>query len=1725
MSTPKIIRAAQVLLRQVGRIARGLTKGLVSGLLRGWLRLGRRPASQAGFVLPTTILLLLVVVLTVGAIGYRTFTRSQQAIVDRQQQVVSNAATPVIDRARSKIEFLLDSRKDTRGGGVPSGDQLVAMMLNDGQPVNGTAVAKFPQGSDFDPYTFPGEERLDIGGTTGAADGRRDNAWRYPIDLNGDGKTDGKEDGWAVYSIIFQTPPPNATGNDSLRNSQSAGWQSRASKLFIRNAPLSNTNQTTNLCQRNVTAGGGDRQTQEAGWFVDQRDTTKIRKNFQVDAYVVPNNPNGTVATLEFQQDREATRGFKWAAWFRYDLEIFPGPVFNWNGAMHTESNLIVGGSDKFRGYLVSSTESCINDKGASDITARLIPEDQANKPNYPGFKGRFIVGTVRDDNFSGDPTFDLVTGGGALNPNRVMKSDTDSVDQQRFTPVDFAAEPVVLQTQGLTRTRNAAITPVTNEAGNWPNGEFSANGNGRFTNITENTTPNLDDTFRADNRWGPRPTWGPDALPIGVTDKDKAGTEATAKIGEPIVGVEVLTGSDPTPGTDSDNVGLDGYWERRARVDGLRLIVGQRLELGDPAGWGGPGTNENRVKIGNDTEPLMPWPAGCTSGDRCNEDRQRKTLWDNLASVQATAIYHNSADTTGATRDFPDACLATTVHPGTPTTLDRSSTFENLAFGLPTDLIPGYTDKPVDTVITDFLRGRGTNGWEFEIPRVTEFSNLTSPTMLALRNLANYAGDPLGGAPSFKPTQERGRVHPYPAMAMWGNYSTLRQVFKLLDSGTSYDNLSPADKTTLHTAACTLGMLAYNLDYLEKFNVQTAFGVDKPSLTDADPAKSILGVQDRALATGNNLTVNAATVALPAYSAGLRGQIRVIDHIIKGLINGTATDLPAVGTVPASISYQKIPKGQRPPLTFVNSLRDLTPSGLNQRGMNFMAWDANGSNNPETYVRLLERWRDEIVNSGLTAAEQVQMRLSLNRSIELAQLTIAKEQVARDRTWGFYGRNGEDSNSNGTSDAYSFAPLGDCGLPVDAGGVTGWINDPAGKINILSSAGTPAPNEPQVWSDPLHRFCSTRPRYPILYSLFPAAPAKADGSNLALSGLTLDQAYASGFVSHKDLADPEEDSKVRDRETSGASIASFIADANGDTTYRVVRPADIALQPRTLTRLGVTLGGGSNWVLPNANGTPTSGSTPNSSAFNLIKICRNDLTTGARCSEPQNSTTSFQIPRVGQLVRVAFKDTVFYNGRELMPVRALNLDLDLMRTTAIGSDWWLPKKAVVYAFREDAISEGNIVRPNAATWASCDDDAKLAAPTCQMNTHSNNAYRSVDPPLNDNNLITPKPVDYYPDPDRRPYGFRLIRGASLNRAGDEGLGLSFITDDAAYVQGDFNLHQNGGGTRLEEFTEQLTFDGTGRYNNFYDRKTPDTSFAEITKDQWRPSEVVADAVTLLSANFCDGSIEDGLSNIGTATLPVWLRNRYGCTNAQQSSYFNQTRPRTPVANGATARGVTWQRANVADSFPGGVRTATVAHSLDEGESPIFFSRDGRPINWRDTAGTIEKYQGTYATAKDNTAGKSPSPAVETRMNMILVSNLVPSRKGQSYGGLHNFPRFNENWGGDDLFISGAFLQLNFSSYGTAPFDQENWQVGSPAPVAGSGNNEWISYYAPPNRRWGYDPALKYGKTSPVAARFQFSENTRSEFYSEPAANDPYIRNLCAKVPAVPSRPAPGCPT
>jgi hypothetical protein len=1561
MSTRKLTQALGKLMRYMRQLAKQVTKAFVNWVFRTLFLIGRRPmpGRAGGFVLPTTILLLLVVSISVGAISYRSFSRTSETIADRQQRIVYNTATPAIDRAKAKLEYMFNRERDSRlPSGIPPELSLYEMMLNN-VPGNQRLL---PGGQD--PYTFPAdptgsfgaEERIDLNG-----DGTIDNAWRYRADTNGDGQTDA----WVAYSIIFRTP----ANYQELNNQTRPALAQRANRGQIRNGPLSNSTQANPACATNTGTQP------EAGWFPDQANTSLVRKNFQVSVYVLPDNRNRTVSTLEFQQDREYSRGNKWGAWFRNDLEIFPGPAFNWNGAMHTEGSMIVG-NNNFYGYLISSPASCLYTRQASEVTVGDLDDTDPNTPGNQPFQGQAISGRILSDRFEHTNFFHVyregeppITGN---NDARIrFDAARDSVVNTGPSPADFTLDPVFLVTEDRSKTRNVAQ----DDASQFRDARWNREQDniflreGRIYNQSEDT-PFVDDSYRADNRFGPNPRIKGVPIPglgIPITDAISTNDGNLSVSLDEMIRTEALEGD-----ANAANVGLDGYWERRADAEGLKLVVSQRLELGNPVGWGGIATpsmqvlsagNNNIIATYADQEGLRPWTT-CTQSsrneNRCHESRQRRTLRDNLAAVQSMAVYHYRENS-----DLPSACVALTAHPGTPETIARAATFQNLNAGN-----WGGIGTEFPLVISNFFNGTGTNGWEYE-PPTRDMFNPGSPTMRVLANLANYAGDPRGGAPSFPPVQD-GTVHPYPSMAMWGDFSILRRILNS-DNGSiadanfaGYNNLSPADRATLHTAACTLGMLAYNVEYLLKFDYNAN------------------------AATQNDMQL-LATRILQLYG-NTDGNGRLSPYGPNGL------NIAAIPNNPA-------PPNGRP--------------AVSTAGNNFLFNNDRDGFTADNIILGLKLWRHNA---------PVADHPEFDRLIALAELIATREQVIRDIQWGFL--------YNQRSDSPAFA----------------------GNLQALEGL------RPSL------------PKYPILHALFPI----------------VDRSERNGDIDGLYL---------RDRRDIVTHI-QYLRSVNGVAgTYRELSTANgTFLQPgstRELASIVLKPRPRNQWVLPSENaGT---GSNPTHPIEVQIKECLNGL-----CDSVDPRVTSAVSPDTGTLVRIPFKDSGLMNGREMMTVRVLDIDLDLLRTSAYRGNFWLPVNGndtggIIYAFREDAVAEGSVTRPSSGgTWAACGNNTALQNnQTCRMNAGVVSAYESTDPPLNVDNGISPKPVDYAPDPDRRPHGFRLRKGATVMRPNRAQSGLTFISDNPVYIQGDFNLHQTAlNGQRLEEFTQLLN----ENFNNFYQRATLDARFSRPDQDLWRPTEVLADAVTTLPDNFCDGSIEDGFLTAGTNGNAGNTTAKYNCAgNNSITSYLNHNRPRTnPQTLNAGAAGFSsivqgerWQRENPLD------RT-----------SPIKVTPNGNGVKVSNSGEYGLINQENYYQFQD---AKSRIGSNEVRQNAIVVSGLVPSRPRQSYGGLHNFPRFISDWGPVRQFLTGSFIQLTFSRYATGPFDQNVWEPGQ-FPTG----QERIQYYGPPNRRWGYDVGLQYAPAGPLASRFISAENTRNEFYSEPPADDPYMLSLCRAIPDAP---------
>ena len=167
----------------------------------------------------------------------------------------------------------------------------------------------------------------------------------------------------------------------------------------------------------------------EKGWYAISN--TSVRKNFQVNVAISgQGTSNKVVNAFEYNQDRQMDKGNKFGAWFRNDLELYPGPDFRWNGAIHTEGNLMAGqGDNKIRFYLVSSPNSCIYTEDASEITMA-----QYQSGNTITYQGQAITFSSSDNNYSGNSLAYIFPGTGvAPSGTQEMKMDTEFC--QRFYP------------------------------------------------------------------------------------------------------------------------------------------------------------------------------------------------------------------------------------------------------------------------------------------------------------------------------------------------------------------------------------------------------------------------------------------------------------------------------------------------------------------------------------------------------------------------------------------------------------------------------------------------------------------------------------------------------------------------------------------------------------------------------------------------------------------------------------------------------------------------------------------------------------------------------------------------------------------------------------------------------------------------------------------------------------------------------------------------------------------------------------------------------------------------------------------------------------------------------------------------------------------------------------------------------------------------------------------
>ena len=313
----------------------------------------RRATVNAGFVLPTVVMVALVVVLLTTAIMFRSFDRSKNASNVRVNEAVLNAATPALDRARAKLN-----------------DVFQPGNLTVGTPTDLTIEAAFKK--DLDKYTFGDETQLKL---TYNSD-QLTTAWLYPVDTDNNGKFDS----YTIYGIYFKNPPITSGKYTRARN-----------PLEARTLPMINGNLNGDCGD---TLGTSATLVSNGSWLSFGG---KLRKSFFVYTANVPittqptnNNyelykSNKGFSALEYQQDRVQLSVVNNAVVYEDDIELTPGVDFRLNGRILTNSNFLTGRTTDTNPtvslYQVSSQASCFY----SEDNARIIIGGNLVTGNFTG--------------------------------------------------------------------------------------------------------------------------------------------------------------------------------------------------------------------------------------------------------------------------------------------------------------------------------------------------------------------------------------------------------------------------------------------------------------------------------------------------------------------------------------------------------------------------------------------------------------------------------------------------------------------------------------------------------------------------------------------------------------------------------------------------------------------------------------------------------------------------------------------------------------------------------------------------------------------------------------------------------------------------------------------------------------------------------------------------------------------------------------------------------------------------------------------------------------------------------------------------------------------------------------------------------------------------------------------------------------------------------------------
>lgn len=373
MSIQRLLRHLRNSFLNLGRTLIGSLSRFLKRGLGGLFRVGR--GQQAGFVLPTVTMVMLVVSLLTLAMLLRSTDRAKNAQNFRVNEATLNATAPALDRAKAKINYIVNNDPNIPRG-TPS--DLSFMSSFGGL---GSGIEKYTFGDEVPlKLVFDIDDDNNIGeADTGATKNTKDDetlntAWKFPVDTDNNGKFDS----YTLYTILFRNPTASGGGFTRARN-----------PLEARNLPMEGA--SSSACANNT--GGGASLVGDSDWFKLPNEQ-KLKKAFFVYAATVPIGPNASGAlptgldpnqyelfsggtkgfsALEYQQDWSRIPLANNAVVYQDDLLTFAGSDQFFNGRIMTNANLMVGKGKNVSNYdtkffLVSSKASCFYDPESSKI-------------------------------------------------------------------------------------------------------------------------------------------------------------------------------------------------------------------------------------------------------------------------------------------------------------------------------------------------------------------------------------------------------------------------------------------------------------------------------------------------------------------------------------------------------------------------------------------------------------------------------------------------------------------------------------------------------------------------------------------------------------------------------------------------------------------------------------------------------------------------------------------------------------------------------------------------------------------------------------------------------------------------------------------------------------------------------------------------------------------------------------------------------------------------------------------------------------------------------------------------------------------------------------------------------------------------------------------------------------------------------------------------------------